>query len=408
MAVLPTYIRIITGKQRVDEPIASPIEYDASNRPTKIVYNVQGNKTEEVNIAYTAEGFPQLTNDSDGTVITYRNYSVDIPQAVLKPIQYEIVPDITDIEISNLSVTEGDPIGTQIGILNAVGGTAPFTYAVIGGDDAAKVQINGDLLELSYVAKFDDSPLDVRVRATDNNGKTFSKDFSVTVEAADYSSTLSTQFDGISESCTISNEASLNTPSFSVAFWTKFFNPGVGMDLIGKTNNFLVRQFTNGQLSFTLYGDGGYDKQYRIASGNVNNDNWHLVVMAYDSATDDLELYVDGVVSSYSIANNQAFPSGRRITSSDLEFGYFGVASHFQGNFDEITYWDKFLTVPEVFALYNAGVPENIREHSAYANVVSWWKMGESDSAPTINDNVGDNHATMVNMDNSNFVGDVP
>jgi len=42
------------------------------------------------------------------------------------------------------------------------------------------------------------------------------------------------------------------------------------------------------------------------------------------------------------------------------------------------------------------------------ANLTSWWKFGTGDTFPTLNDTVGSNPATMVNMIAGNLITDVP
>ena len=84
-------------------------------------------------------------------------------------------------------------------------------------------------------------------------------------------------------------------------------------------------------------------------------------------------------------------------------------ANPFSGNIDELTVWDTAVLSPsDIATLYKGGTPNDPSDLVTSANLVSHWKMGDGSTPPTLNDEVGSNPGTMVNMDASNFVGDVP
>ena len=59
--------------------------------------------------------------------------------------------------------------------------------------------------------------------------------------------------------------------------------------------------------------------------------------------------------------------------------------------------------------IYNDGTPKGLEIHSAYSNLVGWWKMGDGDTYPILQDSsVNSNNGTMVNMSNSNIQKDAP
>lgn len=49
-----------------------------------------------------------------------------------------------------------------------------------------------------------------------------------------------------------------------------------------------------------------------------------------------------------------------------------------EGQIDECTYWNKELSSTEITELYNSGTPINPRTHSASANLVNYWPIGEN------------------------------
>lgn len=77
------------------------------------------------------------------------------------------------------------------------------------------------------------------------------------------------------------------------------------------------------------------------------------------------------------------------------------------GNIDEVTYWDGELTSSEVTELYNSGNPADPTTHSQAANLLSYWKMGDGDTYPTLQDSAGSYDLTMLNMESGDIETDV-
>ena len=84
---------------------------------------------------------------------------------------------------------------------------------------------------------------------------------------------------------------------------------------------------------------------------------------------------------------------------------YLGTSNILLGNLDEVSIFNSELSQTDVTTIYNLGVPNDI---SAMSGLVSYWRMGDNDTYPTITDNVGSNNGTMKFMSAANFVTDVP
>ncbi len=93
----------------------------------------------------------------------------------------------SDIALSNSSVAENEPAGTNVGTLSATDqdAGATHTFSLVAGsgdDDNAKFQISGSTLQTAQSLDFEaDSSLSVRVRADDGAGGTFEKALTITV-----------------------------------------------------------------------------------------------------------------------------------------------------------------------------------------------------------------------------------
>ena len=102
-------------------------------------------------------------------------------------------------------------------------------------------------------------------------------------------------------------------------------------------------------------------------------------------------------------------PTNQSLTGTMLGGFDFLVASRsgtffYSGLIKDITIWSKAFDQTEVTEHFNNNVIINPNSHSAVANLLSWYRMGNGDVAPTITDNVGSDDLAMQNMDSSNFV----
>ena len=83
------------------------------------------------------------------------------------------------------------------------------------------------------------------------------------------------------------------------------------------------------------------------------------------------------------------------------------------GGIDEVSIWkDIILDADAVTQLYNSGAPIDLSADSGnYDNsgdLTYWWRMGDGDTYPTIEDNEGSNDLTMTNMISGDIETDVP
>ncbi len=56
------------------------------------------------------------------------------------------------------------------------------------------------------------------------------------------------------------------------------------------------------------------------------------------------------------------------------------------GAFNNFSMWNVVLNSSQRSELYNNGVPANLASHSAYSNCTNWWRLDQSDTAPTLVD----------------------
>ena len=238
-----------------------------------------------------------------------------------------------------------------------------------------------------------------------------------------WSNTLSTTFDGVDDLVSMGNVltmASDGTDSFSVSLWFKTTSTQQYQQLIGKQNKggsyegWALQVFAGAtQSQFrgflgTVLGNARVTFQTSY-SADVRSGNWNHVTMTYDGSqlASGFKVYLNGSsITVTAIINNTPadisnatdFLIGQRGTSSNYDLA-------FDGNIDEASYFNTELSQANVTDIYNLGTPNDI---SAMSGLVSYWRMGDNDTYPTITDNVGSNNGTMTNMSSANFVTDVP
>lgn len=483
-------IRLIKGTPKSGDPI-NIVEYNGDGNPSRVVYNIIGDTTEELLLTYSADNNIVV----DG--IEYKKHLLNIPSATLT-INFApaIIPEIVDILLDNTSIDEASPVnevignftvvggtgpygfllttgntyfkivgselqvkqsidnisspqtiivtamdvnqssfskpfsiniidnptidnisldndkvptgsnnGTVVGQLAATGGTSPISFS-IDNDPSNKFRIVGNDLRLKDEVIFDEEPYTVSIKADDIKTRSFVKTFDIQVEPEPYISTTVTQFNGVDQECTCPSNSSFNTDSFSLSLWVNFRGEDNQLGILRKNNSFRIRKTSS--LVFEIYGVGGARKRGTVTESQFSNDEYLHLVMTYDAVLDKQFIYLNGQVPIVTNIQDNPFTAGRQVNNNSFELGQYGNNNFFKGLMDEVSYWNESLSQEQVQQLYNNGEPNNIKGNEAYNSLVSWWKMGEGDTAPTITDHIGSNDLTMVNMNQNNFTVRTP
>lgn len=327
-------------------------------------------------------------------------------------------PPITDIQVDNLTINPSLPTGTKVGDITVTGGVAPFTIELTSNPGNLFRIDNGNELTLNASSQTGSYPITIQV--TDDDGKQEDQNFTVIVLAFN---TKSLEFDGTDEFINYGSDSSLNiTDSLTVACWIKTTDTTNSKCIaskwltqgdeqvwyIGKTAAAptVLRVLISGIGSF----GSGQSKEFR-GETNITDGEWHLVGFSYEN--NSLELYVDGTLESATEVINQSMTllystTAANVLSGALYDGSGNPAQFWLGNQDEFSVWNRALDSDEWAELYNSGDPANPNSHSASADLVSSWRMGDGDTLPTIIDHTGSNNGTAVNMEDLDIKEDVP
>ena len=240
-------------------------------------------------------------------------------------------------------------------------------------------------------------------------------------QGSSFSNTLSTTFDGIDTFVSIGTTSLGITNAISISAWVKIptTNTGGGganiQEIIcedatsGSNRNWSLlwrnRTATNKFYQLAIFHTDGSVSVVASTGLTPNDGNWHHLLATYDgtSNADGLKLYVDGGTPFTATASSTGI---RSTSSAEATIGATsgGGAFRLEGTVDEVAIWNSDQSA-NASAIYNSGAPNDISSLSP----LSWWRMGDNDTYPTISDNgSGGNDGTMIFMSSANFVTDVP
>lgn len=194
--------------------------------------------------------------------------------------------------------------------------------------------------------------------------------------------------------------------SFSVSAWFKTtttaskyilskrgdspFLPGYGLAFKGDLSGCLEWGLTS--VTATA------DCVVRTTSTGWNNGAWHHVVATYNgsSLVSGMTIIIDGVLQTLTTVYN-TLGTNSILTTAEFNIATRtnGASSLFLGSIDEVSVWNKVLSIGEATTIYNVGIPINLTGSS---NLVGYWRMG---------DGIGFS-GTMTNMEVGDITTDVP
>lgn len=234
--------------------------------------------------------------------------------------------------------------------------------------------------------------------------------------ASDYTNTKSISLGGIDDyvSCGDADNLSYGDGSsdlpFSISAWIK---PDVTarFRLIFKYGSTLKEYFMQiaggGKLQVTLYDNNNSASISRNGNTSITTASWSHVVMTYNGsgAATRIKVYLNGVLDNGSTTGTGSY-TAMSNTSQPFEIGRFS-ASYADGHIDEVAVFNTELSATDVANIYNGGGTGLPGDLTGTSGLVSWWRCGDGDTAPTLTDNgTGGNNGTMESF--STFSTDVP
>jgi hypothetical protein len=167
-----------------------------------------------------------------------------------------------------------------------------------------------------------------------------------------------------------------------------------------------------------FYGTNFNNLELQTPVGSTTAGNWDHWIFIYDGGTTEngsggintsysrFKIYKNGVLQTTSNSNSNFGFSGAinteffrisRLTSS----GQYSRGS----NFDELALWASDETA-NVSSIYNSGAPHDLDLLTSAPD--HWWRMGDGDTFPILQDSQGTLDATMNNQTAADIQNDVP
>lgn len=229
--------------------------------------------------------------------------------------------------------------------------------------------------------------------------------------------------DGVNEYVDVPHSASLafldGTVPFSLSCWVKK-NGSASGHLMSKLNASVVGYIftcTDTQVSVVLIQAlfvNGISKLFTLPYNIAGK--WSNITMTYNGSklASGVKVYLNGIeVTNTSVSQDNMTTNFANVGN----MGFGGVAAlpgnnPYNGNLDNLSLWNVELNQTDINNLYDNGRPPNLSYHPRYvatpSSLVSWWRVGESDVYPAINDTIGTNHGTMTNTEAGDVASDAP
>jgi hypothetical protein len=251
----------------------------------------------------------------------------------------------------------------------------------------------------------------------------FRDNFAAGLSPSIITNVYSTTFNGINQYISFGT-TNLNfdyTDSFSISMWLKSNGVHAGCAVMSKfyyPAGWMIGFHASPsgsplgalllELNETVAGTGVFG----VGSTNVDTAVWKHVVAAWDGAGahdyTSVKLFLNGAVDPI-IRNTGANVIDATIKNSHDAMMCKAADGRAAGvRADQVSVYNKVLSLAEVQEIYNGGKPNNLTYLSSAPNLLYWWFMGDGDTHPTIIDSYGSLDGTMINMSGANFVTDVP
>ena len=263
-----------------------------------------------------------------------------------------------------------------------------------------------------------------------------SQAITLNVSAAPYSNTKSINFENqdwlganaslLDSTLGRSSNGSGSSDAWTIAFWFKASTATQGQTIFyfgsqDVTNAGFIQVMqinSNGNKFIRLkYGTNVNNLRLQTNAGTLSSGVWQQVVISYDggttgSSSSDLsdyygrfKIYIDGTLMTTNNSHSNFGYTGS-VVGQNLRVGRFSSGNYMRGcRVDELAIWNSDQS-SNISDIYYSGVTQDLSDLNNPPN--HWWRMGDGDTYPNIQDNVGTAIFVMNNMTAADIVTDAP
>jgi len=390
-----------------------------------------------VSITDTAKNFELVSNllhseivDQNGNL--YGANSVDVCDALNVIFTASGSTGQVPVITSNttINVTQGDTINYELTADYGVG----YEWS---GLPSGLVTVDGNIRKLVGGSSLVGGTYTPTVKAINYFGED-SETITINVASPSFSDTKSVQFDNLDYldgNATLvdpilgrSGNGSGSSDAWSISMWIKPVGTENNQTLFfygGDDNNnegrVWLRYFGSSSLQSVRLEYGSDNNYLRLLTPNSSfpRNQWTHLFVTYDGGTTGsasgsvsdyysrFKMYANGVLQSTSNSNKNAGWSGD-IKDELMRVGRKGLSTFYirgGGKVDELALWngDQSASVSDI---YDNGNTHDLSLLNTPPD--HWWRMGDNDTFPTLEDNIGSADFTMNNMTVADIVNDVP
>ena len=215
--------------------------------------------------------------------------------------------------------------------------------------------------------------------------------------------------------------------AWSISIWYKGSTNNTGQTIfyfgdqdVTNSGYIELRQTSSsGQKRLRLrYGSNNNFLSFTTAAGSITSGTWQHILLTYDGGTTGsssasmsdyysrFKIFIDGVQQSPSTNHsNYGYTGG--IDPDNLRIGRFASGNYMQDNcrVDELAIWGSDQS-GNISDIYNNGTTHDLGQLTSAPD--HWWRMGDGDTYPNHQDNVGTATFVMYNMTAADIVTDAP
>ena len=337
-----------------------------------------------------------------------------------------VPPEITSS--STINMTEGDTLNYELVATNGVG----YEWSNI---PSGVVTVEGNLRKLIGGSNLAVGTYNMTAKAINYFGED-SQAITLNVSAAPYSNTKSINFENqdwlganaslLDSTLGRSSNGSGSSDAWTIAFWFKASTATQGQTIFyfgsqDVTNAGFIQVMqinSNGNKFIRLkYGTNVNNLRLQTNAGTLSSGVWQQVVISYDggttgSSSSDLsdyygrfKIYIDGTLMTTNNSHSNFGYTGS-VVGQNLRVGRFSSGNYMRGcRVDELAIWNSDQS-SNISDIYYSGVTQDLSDLNNPPN--HWWRMGDGDTYPNIQDNVGTAIFVMNNMTAADIVTDAP
>ena len=304
---------------------------------------------------------------------------------------------------------DGSENFTKYFIDNDIDGITVARVGDLDGDGYIDVVANSKLDDDVMFYTYSDSGyvLDISLSGTANGSETLtisptsSSIYDIAGNVAATSQSYSTvslnnlnyvlDFDGTNDLAYVANSSDFEPDNFTVQAW-------INLDAFENEDYFVYRHKT-WFIGFSRSGtkiEGGVrdddgDWLYPISTTTPSaGGGWYHVVLTFDgtgSSTEYAKLYVNGSLEDTESNSSHDLNSQNNYVSVGAKNNDGTISNYFNGQVDEVAFWNEVLTVNEISALYNSGTPldagSNSGNYTSSSGLVAFYKFQQNANTET-------------------------